>query len=272
MENPHLIHTMVEKIIKRQFFMDNPIRRTLSKISIFGITQLKQQNPYMVAWWSAVFPGFGHYLLNQYIRATLLTLSEVISNTLAHINEAMVYSFCGQFDLAKSVIEPRWAFGYLAIYLICIGDSYRSAIFQNKLHHLAVLESEQIPSLNISSMEIQYLEKKSPIIGAVYSFFFPGLGQMYNHRFGLAFYAMIWWWYYLTFSRMHESFLNLLHGNLHHSISLLHPHWLLFMPSVMGGSIYHAYHTTIEHNQLFRIEQRRSLTLRYNKSNLRIFR
>lgn len=251
--------------------MDNPIRKPLSKISMFGITHLKQHNPYMVAWWSAVFPGFGHYLLNQYIRATLLTLSEVISNTLAHINEAMVYSFCGQFELAKSVIEPRWAFGYLAIYLVAIGDCFRSAIYQNKLHHLSVLEEEQMPSLKISTSEIQYLEKKSPIIGSVYSFFFPGLGQMYNHRFGLAFYAIFWWWIYLTLSRMHESFLMLLHGNLYHSISILHPHWLLFMPSVMGGSIYHAYRTTVEHNHLFRTQQRQQLKNRYKNPKLQIF-
>lgn len=251
--------------------MDNSLSRPLSKISMFGITHLKQQNPYMVAWWSAVFPGFGHYLINQYVRATMLTLSEVISNTLAHINEAMVYSFCGQFELAKSVIEPRWAFGYLAIYLISIGDCFRSAIYQKKLYHLAVLKNEQIPSLKISPSEIQYLEKKNPNIGAVYSFFFPGMGQLYNHRFGLAFYAIFWWWFYLTLSRMHESFLTLILGNLHQSVTMLHPHWLLFMPSVMGGSIYHAYRTTIEHNQLFRIQQRQQLTNRYNNPKLRIF-
>lgn len=52
---------------------------------------------------------------------------------------------------------------------------------------------------------------------------------------------------------------------------MLHPHWLLFMPSVMGGSIYHAYRTTLEHNQLFRMEQRRHLTKRYQNGKFRIF-
>ncbi|WP_248927613.1 hypothetical protein [Paenibacillus hamazuiensis] len=251
--------------------MDIPNRRPLAKISVFGITQLKQQNPYMVAWWSAVFPGFGHYLLNQYVRATLLTLSEVTTNTLAHINEAMVYSFCGKFDLATSILEPRWAFGYLIIYLIAIGDSFRSALYQKKLYHLAILDYKPVRSLDISPSEIQYLEKKSPYIGAVYSFFFPGLGQLYNHRYGLAFYAIFWWWVYLALSRMHESFLSLLHGHIHESISMLHPHWLLFMPSVMGGSIYHSFRTASEHNHLFRIEQRYYLANRYRNSKLRIF-
>jgi hypothetical protein len=208
---------------------------------------------------------------NQYLRATLLTISEVATNTLAHINEAMVYSFCGQFEQAKMVLEPRWAFGYLAIYLIAMGDSFRSALYQNKLWHLALVDQVSIPTVKITPSEIQYLEKKTPIIGAIYSFFFPGLGQLYNHRFGLGFYAMFWWWIYLSFSGLHESLLHLLHGNLHDSISLLHPHWLLFMPSVMGGSMYHSYRTTVEHNQLFRMEQRQHLSARYKNSKIRIF-
>lgn len=246
-------------------------RRHLAKNGVFGITQLKRQNPYMVAWWSAVFPGFGHYLINQYTRATLLTLFEVVINSLAHINEAMVYSFCGQFELAKSVLEPRWAFGYLTVYLIAIGDCFRSAFYQKKLYSLALLNHQPIQDVHLSASEIQYLERKNPYLGAVYSFFFPGLGQLYNHRFGLAFYAMLWWWVYLALSGLHESLLTLLLGDLHQSTSLLHPHWLLFMPSVIGGSIYHSFRTTRDHNRLFRTEQRYYLMHRYRNAKLDIF-
>ncbi|MFP7297146.1 hypothetical protein [Neobacillus niacini] len=243
----------------------------LYKLSLFGITHLQEHNPIMVAWWSAVFPGFGHYLLNQYIRATLLTLSEVTINTLAHINEAMVHSFCGHFDLAKSVIEPRWAFGYLVIYLVAIWDSYRSAFYQNKLYQLTKQKAVTQHRMGIFSSEIQYLERKRPIIGVLYSFFFPGLGQLYIHRFGLAFYAIFWWWVYLTLSGLHESLLALVLGNLQKSTAILHPHWLLFMPSVMGGSIYHAYITGVEHNKLYRLSQRMELTKRYRSTKLRLF-
>ncbi|MEQ2527822.1 hypothetical protein WMO40_14030 [Bacillaceae bacterium CLA-AA-H227] len=251
--------------------MDIQTRHPLAKISVFGITQLKPHNPYMIAWWSAVFPGFGHYLLNQYTRATMLTLAEVSLNTMAHINEAMIYSFCGNFERATLVLEPRWALGYLTIYLIAISDSFRTALYQNKLYHLALFEHRQTPIVKIFPTEIQYIEIKSPILGALYSFFFPGLGQLYNHRYGLAFYAMLWWWIYMSLSKVHHAFIILAHGHLQDSISLLVPHWLLFMPSVMGGSIYHAYRTAIEHNHLFRIEQRRYLTKRYENVKLQIF-
>lgn len=136
--------------------MPNDSRRPLARISTFGITHLHRQNPYMVAWWSAVFPGFGHFMLNQYLRATLLTLMEVSTNSLAHINQAMVYSFCGQFERAKSVLQPRWLYGYIIIYLFAIWDSYRSTLYQNKLCHLAELENERLPSMALFSSEIQY--------------------------------------------------------------------------------------------------------------------
>jgi TM2 domain-containing membrane protein YozV len=218
-----------------------------------------------------MFPGFGHYLLNQYIRGTLLTLSELITNTLAHINEAIVFSFCGQFEMAKAIIEPRWAFGYIMIYFYAIWDSYRSTLTQNKLCQLAEFDNSPFPLINLHPLEIQYLEQKNPITAAVYSFFFPGLGQLYNHRWGLAFYAIFFWWFYLTLSRAHESMLNLFLGNIQESIAMLDPHWLLFMPSVIGGSVYHAYMTALEHNRLYRLEQRQYLLTRYRFSKVHIF-
>lgn len=86
----------------------------------------------------------------------------------------------------------------------------------------------------------------------------------------LAIYAMVWWLIYVSMSRMHESLFNLLLGNLEESISMLHRHWLLFMPSVMGGSIYFSYRQTVDQNQLFRIEQRQYFSKRYDAS-FRIF-
>ena len=249
--------------------MGNDPRRPLAILSKFGVTHLHRQNPYMVAWWSAAFPGFGHYLLNQYFRATLLTLIEVIINTLAHVNEAIVYTYCGKFELAKSVLQPRWALGYIIIYFYSIWDSYRSTLAQNKMCHLAELENERLDCMLFTSSEIQYLEQKKSVTAAIYSFFFPGLGQLYNHRFGLGIYAMVWWWIYVTLSRAHESLAMIIIGNIEESISILHPHWLLFMPSVLGGAVYHAFITSKEHNRLFRLEQHQFLMERYQNFDTR---
>jgi TM2 domain-containing membrane protein YozV len=173
--------------------MNRQYHRPLANISVYGISYLHRQNPFMVAWWSVIFPGFGQYMLNQYIRGTLFTLTEVIINTLAHINEAIVYSFCGDIEKAKSVLQTRWVYGYLTIYFYGMWSSYRSTVVQNEMCLIAEFENEPQISNVIHSLEIQYLEQKSPYSAAVYSFFFPGLGQEYNHRFGLGFYAMFWW-------------------------------------------------------------------------------
>lgn len=251
--------------------MNNQHRRPLATISVYGVTFLHRQNPFMVAWWSAAFPGFGHYLLNQYIRATLLTLSEFFTNVLAHVNEAIVYSFSGKFEMAKAVVQPRWLFGYVIIYFYAIWDSYRSTLVQNKMCQLAELENERIRPIILHPLELQYLEQRNPFIAALYSFFFPGLGQLYNHQFVLAFYGMSWWWIYLTLSRAHEALLNFFLGNIQESIAILQPQWLLFMPSIVGGAVFHAFISAMGHNRLFRLEQRQHFADRYRNSEVRIF-
>ena len=246
-------------------------RRPLAKVSMFGVTYLHRQNPYLIAWWSAAFPGFGQFLCNQYIRATLLTLFEVIINTLAHVNEAIVFMFCGKFDMSISVLRPRWAVGYIIIYIYTIWDSFQTTIVQNKMCDLAEFENDRLSNMYLSSFEIQYIEQKNPFTAAAYSFFFPGLGQLYNHRFGLAFYTLFWVWFYITYSHTYESMLYLFIGKTQESITIIHPHWLMFLPSIVGGATYHAFITAIEHNRLFQLEQRQFLTERYLNSNINIF-
>ncbi len=251
---------------------NSKIRRSLATMSVFGVSSLQRRNPLLIAWWSVVFPGFGHYLLHQYVRGTLFTLVELITNSLARVNEAIVYSLSGQFEAAKSVLQTRWLCGYLVLFFYCIWSSYRSAIVQNKMAELAEAENAPLRNNLLHPLELQYLELKNPYTAAVYSFLLPGLGQVYNHRWGLAFYAMFWWWIYVTFSHVYESVFHLLAGNIAASVSVLHPHWLLFMPSVTGGSIYHAFITAIEHNRLFKLEQRQHLLQRYQNAEVTIFK
>ncbi|MEF2968686.1 hypothetical protein V3851_23065 [Paenibacillus sp. M1] len=246
-------------------------RYPMARLSLFGITSIHKRHPLMIIWWSAAFPGFGHFLLNHYLRATFLTLSEVIFNTLSHINQAIVLSFCGRFSQAKDILEPRWIPGYIIVFFIAIWDSYRLSLHQNKLCDLAEFESSPLPKVRLYASEVQYIQSNSPLVAAAFSLLFPGMGQLYNHRIGLAFYAASWWWFYISLSHVHESLTYILNGRIMESVSVLHPHWLLFMPSVLGGSIYHAYITSKEQNQIFRLEQRKYLLSRYASSSVQIF-
>jgi TM2 domain-containing membrane protein YozV len=248
-----------------------PSRRPRMLLHSNGITYIWRRNPYIVMWWSAAFPGFGHVLLNQYAWGLLLTLSEVIINTLGRVNEAMVYTFCGQFELAKTTLQPRWMYGYLIIYFFSIWNSYRVAFSLNRLSHLAELENTRMVSTRIAPFVIQFLERKNPVMGALWSFGFPGLGQLYNHRIFLGIYAVLWWWIKATFSHTYDSLFLLLSGHLEESIAVLDPQWLLFMPSLLGGAIYGAYINSIDHNHLFMTEQKQFFAERYRGANIRIF-
>ncbi|MDQ0857712.1 hypothetical protein [Bacillus sp. V2I10] len=85
----------------------NQYRRYKAHLSMLGTTQFHLRNPYIIAWWSAAFPGFGHLLLSKYLRGLLLFVWEVFINMQSHLNIAMVYSFCGEIDKARDALDYR---------------------------------------------------------------------------------------------------------------------------------------------------------------------
>lgn len=101
---------------------DNTARRYKAYVSILGTTQIHLRNPYVIAWWSAAFPGFGHLLLSKYLRGFLLLGWEVVINLRAHVNQAMIYSFQGNISMAKEVLDTRWLLNlYTSLYFRHMG-------------------------------------------------------------------------------------------------------------------------------------------------------
>lgn len=96
---------------------DNTARRYRAHVSILGTTQIHLQNPYIIAWWSAAFPGFGHLLLSKYLRGFVLFIWEVVVNIKSKLNLAMVYSFQGEIERAKEILEVRWLLIYIPVYI-----------------------------------------------------------------------------------------------------------------------------------------------------------
>ncbi|WP_217594026.1 hypothetical protein [Cohnella sp. GbtcB17] len=241
------------------------------RMSLLGVTFTSVPRPVMVAWWSAAFPGFGHFIVNQYARGILLTLTEMIVNKLCRLNEAIVFTFCGRFEEAAKAIDANWAFGYATIYLFAVWDSYRTAKYQSSLRSLAQ-EGPPIRRMLIHPLEVQYIERKNPLAGLFYSLLFPGLGQMYNQRFCLGFYIMFWWWVYIGMSHAPTAVVELLYGSVARSTDMLSQQWFMSMPSVIGGASYQAYRGTIEQNKLFREEQRAYLKKTYERAEITIER
>lgn len=116
---------------------DNTARRYRAHVSILGTTQVHLRNPYIIGWWSAAFPGFGHLLLSKYLRGFVLFIWEVVVNVNSNINLAMIYSFQGEIDKAKEILDTRWLLIYIPVYIFAIWDSYRTTVDLNKIYVLA---------------------------------------------------------------------------------------------------------------------------------------
>ena len=168
-------------------------RRQIAYVSTLGTTQLHLRNPWIIALWSAMFPGMGHLLLSKYLRGYILFIWEVFINQRAHINLAIIYSFTGRYAEAKGVLDIRWLLLYIPTYLFAIWDSYRTAVDLNHNYLLAAREDAHIKPFSISAFEINYLDKRSPWVSAVWSLMMPGAGQLYIHRIITTLFVITWW-------------------------------------------------------------------------------
>lgn len=245
-------------------------RRKIAFLSPLGITQLHYRNPYVVAWWSAAFPGLGHMLLSKYIRGFLLFLWEVVINLNAHINMAIFYTFTGNFRSAREVLDIRWLLLYNAVYIFSIWDSYRAANDVNNCYELAAREDAEIQPFIMNSLEMNYLDRKTPWVSAVWSFLMPGTGQLYTHRIITALFTFVWWIFILYYSKVlpaiHFTFL----GGFYMARSVMDQHWAMNISSIYMFSVYDAYINTVENNKLFQWEQSKFFKKHYQSSNFTV--
>lgn len=249
---------------------DNTARRYKAHVSILGTTQLHLKNPYIVAWWSAAFPGFGHMLLSKYLRGYALFIWEVFVNLKAHVNSSMIYSFQGNIEMAKEVLDSRWLLMYIPVYLFSIWDSYRTTVDMNRVYLLAEREDHHFNSFAIGALEINYLDKRNPMVAVMWSLFIPGLGQLYIHRILTAIFVIIWLVLFYYYSHIQEAVVLLFLGHIKESTSVLNPSWFLFIPSHYGFAIFDAYINTVENNKLFEKELSKHLTKNYQSKGFQI--
>ncbi|MBU9721689.1 MULTISPECIES: hypothetical protein [Bacillaceae] len=248
----------------------NKERRFKAYVSPIGTTQLHLRNPYIVAWWSAAFPGFGHLLLSKYLRGYALFLWEILVNNMANINLAIVHSFTGNIDMAKEVLEPRWMLLYLPVYFFGIWDSYRTSVDMNKVFILAERENADFTSYTIGALEINYLDKRRPIMAVLWSLFTPGLGQLYIHRVLTAAFTMAFMIAFVYFSNVLVAIHYLFIGEIGQATAALDPQWFLFIPSHFGFAVYDSYVNTVENNKLYESEQRKFLRKKYQHYRVKI--
>lgn len=238
-------------------------RRPIGIISSINTNYIHLRNPWVIAAWSALFPGFGHIILGSYVKGFLLIGWEFLINTKAHINLGIMYSFLGQFDLASQALDVRWTLLYLVGWGFSIWGSYSLTVDLNKLTILGNREDSIIRPIGIGVMDINYIDKKQPWVAALLSMLYPGIGHLYTHRIPTSFFIIAMNIAIVYYSRILEGIQYSALGNFTQASAVLDPQWILFLPSLYGFSIYDSFVNTVEYNKLFEREQARFLKDNY---------
>ncbi|WP_409305013.1 hypothetical protein [Peribacillus sp. SCS-155] len=233
---------------------------------------LHLRNPYLIAWWSVAFPGFGHLLLGKYFRGLVLVMWEFFINQYSKVNAGMVYSFMGDIETAKEVIDVKLLLLYMPVYFFGIWDSYRTAVDLNDEFKLSERENSPIRKYTIESIGINYLDKRSPVIAILWSLGVPSLGQIYQHRLLQGFFTLIWTIIVVYYSHFMEALVYLIQGDIERSTNVLDMQWLLFLPSFYFYTVYDAYINTVEINKLFDKEQSTFLTKNFQDLDFKILK
>jgi len=244
-------------------FLNANSEKVIGVINPFGTNLTYYKNPKMAAWWSAAFPGFGHILLGQYFKGSLLFIWEIFINIKSHLNTGLVSTLQGHFEQTKSVLDPHWILLYIPIYLFAVWDCYHTANEINR--SITPLSKLNFPlrTKAFNAVELNLFTERKPAISLFWSLLFPGAGQFYLHRLLESLLFSIWFIVICYYSHIYEGVLYLLIGDLRHSNDVLNPAWFMFLPSIFCFSAYNAYSDAIDTNIIYRFNEIQKIKQQY---------
>lgn len=77
--------------------------------------------------WSIAIPGFGQLLNGRILKGLLFITLELVVNSNAHLNLAIMMSFQGKFEDAIQATNFQWLMFYPCVYMFAIWDAFRDA-------------------------------------------------------------------------------------------------------------------------------------------------
>ncbi|MEN6351294.1 MAG: hypothetical protein ABFD08_18115 [Syntrophomonas sp.] len=231
------------------------VRRPKAAISSYSTNVVHLRNPLVVAWWSLVYPGFGHFRLVSTINGIFLFMGELLINTHAHLNMAILYSFIGNFAMAIEVLDIHLLLLYCGILVFAVWDSHRVAVEINKFSVLADHENTPITPMALTSAGLNSLEKRNPWVAAAWAALMPGVGHLYCVAIAQAVFLIIVGAIIIYFSHFLPAIYYTAIGQFALAEAVIDWQWLLNVPSFYCFSIYDAYVKTVELNKLFDQEQ-----------------
>lgn len=239
------------------------VRRPKAAISDYSLNVFHLRNPLVAAWWSLVYPGFGHIREVSIAKGMFLFIGELLINTQAHLNLAIMYSFTGNFAMAKKVLDVHLILLYCGILIFAVWDSYRVALEINKFSVLADHEDAPLVPMVIGSGGLNSYEKRNPWVALSWSVLVPGAGHLYNMTLLPAVFLMVGWAVIIYFSHLLPAVHYTMMGQFALAKGVIDWQWLLNVPSFYCFAIYDAYVKTVELNKLFDREQAQFMRNKY---------
>ncbi len=231
------------------------IRRPKAAIAEYSLNIFHLRNPLVVGWWSLAYPGFGHFREISTLKGGFLFGGELLINTYAHINLAILYSFTGNFSMAKQVLDIRLLLLYCGILVFAIWDSYRVAVEINKVSVLGDHANAPLTPMILGPSGLNSLDKRNPWVAVSWAGMLPGLGHLYSVSLLQAVFLIILGAVIIYNSHLLPAVHYTALGQFVQAKAVLDWQWLLNFPSFYCFSIYDAYVKTVEFNKLFDVEQ-----------------
>lgn len=248
----------------------NPqIRRQRAHLSQFTTSVLQIKNPWVVAFFSFSYPGFGHLILHRYVAGFILILWETFINDLSNVNLGIMYTLIGDFDKAKEVLDERWLLLYVGIYMFGIWDGYRTTVDLNKQCLLADREDAPLSPITMGAWDINFMDKRKPWVAVVWSALFPGLGHLYIHKVIAGFFIFAYTVGIMYFGHITQGIQYTMIGEFAKAKEILDMQWLIYLPSIFFFILYDAYSATVEYNLLFEKEMKKFLRDNYQKKEFK---
>ncbi len=226
----------------------------LIKMSLhpLGLQYLNRRNPWAAAWWSVALPGLGHFYNGSFLKGFILMSWEIVVNLQSNLNLAIYHTLLGNPDLAREVLNIRWAILYPPVYMLAIWDAYRVTVEGNKLWDLERLQQHRYFDYHTMTFYGQnMLVRRNPWVAAFWAAALGGAGHFHNMQLVKGIMLMSWHLAIWLNSGMSKAVFYTLIGRTDLIAEVINYQWLLFWPSVHMFNVWNAWVDCIGLNNLY---------------------
>ena len=241
------------------------VRLPRMAISPWDRSILHQKNPWAAMWWSAAMPGLGHFCQGVYFKGINLMIWEIVVNFKARLNQGILFTFTGNLEKAREVVNTEWALVYGAIFCFAIFDSYRMGVELNLLASIEKKRKKKYSFMKMKASGLNYIDRGNPWVAAAWSALLPGFGHIYNMKGFKSIIILGWALAIIHFSHVNDGIILTFTGKFLKAREIVNYQWLMFFPSIYIYSIWDSYNDTVEMNKLFAEEQTNHLIRDYGK-------